>query len=167
MTDRERKLFDLTAEHFRGDAKRIQHFTKVYLYAAYIAEGEKLGSAEREILCAAAIVHDCGIVPAEEKFGRCDGKLQEQEGPAVAEILLRGAGYGEECISRACYLVAHHHTYGDIVGADYQILVEADFLVNFYEDDLPERNIRAAVKGLFRTETGIRLAATMYKAAQA
>ena len=34
------------------------------------------------------------------------------------------------------YLIAHHHTYNNIDGIDYQILVEADFLVNIMEDGL-------------------------------
>ena len=31
---------------------------------------------------------------------------------------------------RVAYLIGHHHTYDKIEGMDYQILVEADFLVN-------------------------------------
>ena len=36
---------------------------------------------------------------------------------------------------RICYLIGHHHTYDKIDGTDYQILVDADFLVNLYEED--------------------------------
>ena len=39
-------------------------------------------------------------------------------------------------IERVKYLIAHHHTYDAIDGIDYQILVEADFLVNILEDGL-------------------------------
>lgn len=31
-----------------------------------------------------AFMHDIGIRPSEQKFGRCDGQLQEQEGMASA-----------------------------------------------------------------------------------
>ena len=37
---------------------------------------------------------------------------------------------------RVAYLIGHHHTYDKIEGMDYQILVEADFLVNINEDGL-------------------------------
>lgn len=40
------------------------------------------------------------------------------------------------------YLVGHHHTYKDIDGLDYQILVEADFLVNYFEDGLDKEHIK-------------------------
>ena len=40
---------------------------------------------------------------------------------------------------RVQYLIGRHHTYNDIDGIDYQILVEADFLVNMYEDSLSKK----------------------------
>mgnify|MGYP000340972515 FL=1 len=36
---------------------------------------------------------------------------------------------------RVAYLIGHHHTYDKIEGMDYQILVEADFLVNILRQD--------------------------------
>ena len=59
--------------------------------------------------------------------------------------------------------MGHHHTYQNITGADYQILVEADFLVNIYEDELPAENIRIIKQCIFRTPTGIRLLEDMYE----
>lgn len=52
------------------------------------------------------------------------------------------------------FLVGHHHTYTNIDGIDYQILVEADFLVNFYEDELRQDSIQTAFDKIFRTESG-------------
>ena len=96
------------------------------------------------------------------KFGRCDGKLQEQEGPAEAEKMLKNLGFDQDVIDRVSYLVGHHHTYTDIDGMDYQILVEADFLVNYFEDHLETESIKKSVKKIFKTETGIRIATEMF-----
>lgn len=52
------------------------------------------------------------------------------------------------------YLVGHHHTYKDIDGLDYQILVEADFLVNYFEDGLDKEHIKKSAEKIFKTETG-------------
>lgn len=41
-----------------------------------------------------------------------------------------------------------------IDGIDYQILVEADFLVNLYEDGLSMQAIEHAYKKIFRTDSG-------------
>ena len=68
------------------------------------------------------------------KYGSAGGKLQEAEGPAIAKGMLERLGFAPAIVERVCYLVGHHHTYTDIDGIDYQILVEADFLVNLYED---------------------------------
>ena len=68
-----------------GDPKRIQHLIKVHSFARLIGLSENLESDTQFILEAAAIVHDIGIKPAEEKYGYCNGKLQEQEGPEPAE----------------------------------------------------------------------------------
>lgn len=52
--------------YYRGDAKRIQHFVKVYQFAKMIGELEQLPEEEQFILETAAIVHDIGIKAAEE-----------------------------------------------------------------------------------------------------
>lgn len=79
-------------------------------------------------------MHDIGIHQAEARYGSSNGKYQEELGPAEARNLLEQLHVAETDIDRVCYLVGHHHTYSHIDGLDYQILVEADFLVNLYED---------------------------------
>ena len=100
------KLFDFD----KGDPKRIQHLMKVHRFAQLIARMEQADAHTRLVVECAALVHDIGIHPAEEKYGRCDGKLQEQEGPAYARPILEEAGLPPEDVDRICYLVRHHHT---------------------------------------------------------
>ena len=147
-------LFMDMIAYYDGDPKRIQHFTKVHSYARLIGIGEELDDASLFILEAAAYTHDIGIRVAEEKYGRCDGKLQEQEGPIIAQKMLSQLGFENYIVERICFLIGHHHTYDNIDGLDYQILVEADFLVNLYEDDAGNRAIDKAYKRIFKTETG-------------
>ena len=52
------------------------------------------------------------------------------------------------------YLIAHHHTYSNIDGIDYQILVEADFLVNMYEDGVSKDAVLKAYNNIFKTKYG-------------
>ena len=141
----------------QGDTKRIQHFVKVYEFARMIGIMENLDEKTQFILESAAIVHDIGIHISEQKYGSSSGKYQEIEGPAEAEKLLAELGYPTDVTERVCYLVGHHHTYHDIDGADYQILVEADFLVNLYEDEISEEGQKAACENIFRTESGKKL----------
>ena len=63
---------------------------------------------------------------------------------------------------RAAYLVGHHHTYTNIDGMDYQILVEADFLVNLYEDSVPKAAAQNALDKIFKTQTGKTICKEMF-----
>ena len=146
-----------------GDPKRIQHFVKVHSFAKLIGELEKLDDHTLYTLEAAAYLHDIGIRIAEEKFGRNDGKLQEQEGPEPAGKLMRECGFEEDVISRVQYLIAHHHTYQGIDGQDYQILVEADFLVNLFEEGASEKAVRTAGEKIFRTAAGTDILKKMFR----
>ena len=71
-------LFLKMISYYGGDPKRIQHFIKVHSFSRIIAVGEQMDESSLFILEAAAYTHDIGIKPAEEKYGQCNGKLQEQ-----------------------------------------------------------------------------------------
>lgn len=149
-------------QYYNADPKRIQHFVKVHSFAKLIAESEQVDQKTMEILEAAAYVHDIGIKAAEQKYGSCSGKLQEQEGPAIAKEMLERLGF-EKCITdRVCYLVGHHHTYTNIDGIDYQILVEADFLVNLYEDNSSKETAASVCEKLFKTRTAKNICRMMF-----
>ena len=156
------KLHLAMIELYSNDAKRIQHFCKVHSYAKLIAETENVDKKCLFIIETAALTHDIGIHVCEEKYGNCNGKLQEKEGPAIAEKLLSDLGFSGEVSERVQYLIAHHHTYNNIDGIDYQILVEADFLVNMCEDELSEEVLQNAYRNIFRTETGKKICREMY-----
>ena len=146
-----------------GDPKRIQHLIKVYEFAHVIGIKEGLDENVLRILDIASILHDIGIRPAEEKYGCCNGKLQEKEGPEYARKMLREfPNITEEEINRVCFLIAHHHTYKDVNGLDYRILLEADFLVNALEDELDKKAIIHFRDTVFKTKTGTYLLNTMF-----
>ena len=146
-----------------GDPKQIQHFIKVYEFAHLIGVKENIDAEALKILDIASIMHDIGIRPSKEKYGRSDGKLQEQEGPGYAKEMLESFSEinGEE-LQRVCFLIAHHHTYTNVDGIDWQILLEADFLVNAYEDNLEPDAIRHFRDNIFKTKTGIGLINLMF-----
>lgn len=147
---------------YSGDPKRIQHFIKVHSFAKTIGLLEKLDKETLYILETAALVHDIGIKACEEKYGDCNGKLQELEGPAEARKLLSELGYAEGVMDRVCFLVAHHHTYDKVDKMDYQILIEADFLVNMFEDKLEKKSIEVAFNRIFKTPSGRFLCKQMF-----
>lgn len=144
------------------DVKRINHFLKVYSFAKMIGEGEHLSQKEQYILEVAAVLHDIGIRESERKYGSCDGKYQEIEGPIIARELLGRLNAEDEVVERVCFLIGHHHTYDQVDGPDYQILIEADFFVNAFEGEMGADAIRNVYGRIFRTETGKALFEKMY-----
>jgi len=156
---------ELTAkmiDFYKGNLDDINHFIKVYAYAKTIGECERLDEPTKSVLEIAAIIHDIACPLCREKYGNTDGKLQEREGPALAKAFLKDAGLTNAQIDRIAYLVGHHHTLLNIDGLDYQILLEADYLVNADENHYPRENILSILKNVFRTETGIHILKSMY-----
>jgi len=150
-------------EFYEGDPKRIQHFLKVYEFAHIIGTMENIDENTLFILDIASVMHDIGIRPAEKKYGSSDGKLQEKEGPPYAkEILARFSQVSSKQIERVCYLIGHHHTYENVDGMDYRILLEADFLVNALEDNISKDGIIHFRDRVFETKTGLYLINTMF-----
>lgn len=150
-------------EYYENDSKRIHHFLSVHAIAKLIAEEEKLDKYTIFIIEAASYVHDIGIKAALAKYNSCSGPYQEIEGEPIAKDLLMSLGFELSDVDRICYLVAHHHQYNNIDGIDYQILVEADFLVNFTEDKMTRDSILNAYDKIFKTGTGQYICEEMYK----
>jgi len=149
-------------DHDRRDPKRIQHFMKVHAFAALIARREELDEHLTFIIEAASYMHDIGIHKAEALYGRCTGALQEELGPGEAEPILRRLGFDVEDIERICYLIGHHHTYTNIQGMDYRILIEADFLVNMYEESYKSNAVQNVYEKIFVTETGRKICRELF-----
>jgi HD superfamily phosphodiesterase len=156
------KLIPAMMEYEKDCPLRVHHFLKVHAFARTIAELEALDAPTRLTLETAAIVHDIGIKPSLKKYNSSNGNYQEIEGPPLAGAMLRTLALEANIIERVCYLVAHHHTYSNIVGLDYQILVEADFLVNILEQAMPSNAVASVYEKIFITAAGRRLCRTLY-----
>jgi len=148
------QIINAMIAYYAGDVRRINHFLKVYGFAKAIGEMEGLDESTQEILEIAALTHDIGIKNSEKKYNSSAGNYQQIEGPPEAKKLLERLGVESGIIDRVCWLIAHHHTYTDIQGIDYQILVEADFLVNFYEDNVSQDSIQSIRDKIFKTLSG-------------
>ena len=149
-------------EYNAADPKRVQHLIKVHSFAELLCELENADVQTRDVVSIAALVHDIGIRNSERKYGSSAGRYQELEGLPEAEALLLRLGYPDSFVERVCWLVGHHHSYGSILELDHQILVETDFLVDAYEDEMDPSAIAMVREKIFRTNGGIRLLDAMY-----
>lgn len=149
-------------EYSQGNLHDISHFLKVYGYAKTIGECEGLDRETRETLEIAALVHDIACPLCRVKYGNTNGRYQEKEGAVLAKQFLADTGISREMTERVSYLVGHHHTLTDIDGMDYQILIEADYLVNAGESGYSRENIQNMRDKVFKTSTGIALLNSVY-----
>jgi len=140
--------------HNRGDQKRVEHSVKVFGYAQLLGRLEGLSTENQFVLELTAVLHDIGIQVAELKFGYCNGQLQELEGPPVAREILEAIGVSAEVVDRVCFIVGKHHTFSAIDGIDFQLLVEADFLVNSVEQGISPEGVSRFVALNFKTDSG-------------
>lgn len=156
------RAMDAMIATFGPDVRRISHALKVHAFAMLIASGEAADNYTREVIGYTALLHDIGIHEAERNYHSTAGKYQQIEGPPIARRILSELGAPAKIIDRVCFITGNHHTYTRIDGIDFQIIVEADFLVNFFEDGMEQEAIGSVLKNVFKTESGKRLARSMF-----
>lgn len=149
-------------DYYSQDPQQVNHFLKVYGFAKTIAEMENVDGNTKEIIEIAALMHDIGIKNSLEKYKSSAGNYQEIEGPPEARKILESMGYRAELIDRVDFLIANHHTYDNIEKIDHQILVEADFLVNVYENDLSKEEKKNIYTNIFKSSAGKKIFKDLY-----
>ena len=158
-------LHELTA-FFAGDKKRINHALKVLHFAEMIMAGEGVNEEMRHVVTIAALLHDVGIKAAEQKYNSSAGHYQEREGPPIAEAIMLRQGEPQTVRARVGYIIGGHHTAARNDGLDFQIIWEADLLVNIAEEGLVQQGAALAeiIEKNFRTATGKAIACKKYLA---
>lgn len=145
-----------------GNIHDIDHLIRVWTYAKTIGELEGLDAQTQFILEVAAITHDIACPLCREKYGNTNGKHQEEEGARMVRDFLAGSGMEPEQIDRVSYLVGHHHTFQDIDGMDYQILVEADYIANACENGYSGENVKSFTRKIMKTDESRKITASIF-----
>lgn len=156
------RILKAMIDYSEGSRHDINHFIKVWTYAKTIGELENLDQHTQDTLEIAAIVHDIACPSLRAEFGHADGKKQEIAGSPLAEEFLAAFNIPEDQLERIKYLVAHHHTLNEIDGLDYQILIEADYLVNADESNYTKDHIQKMYDDVFKTSAGRELLYSIY-----
>jgi DNA-directed RNA polymerase subunit RPC12/RpoP len=145
--------------YFGKDFKRIGHAARVARYAEQIVKEEKGNPAV--VLCA-AYLHDIGIHEAERKYQSTAPGYQRKEGPPIARDILTRLGAKEDLIDEVCDIVGHHHQPGDEESLNFQIIYDADLLVNLEDKQKKKKTekerLATTIETSMFTDTGKRLA---------
>lgn len=156
------QIMERMIAYSRGNIHDIDHLIRVWTYAKTIGEQEHIDKDTQYILEAAAITHDIACPLCREKYGNTNGKRQEAEGVALVKRFLSHTGMTEEQIARVAFLVGHHHTFSDVDGVDYQILLEADYIANATENGYSRQNLENFMQKIMKTESGKRLLRSIF-----
>jgi HD superfamily phosphodiesterase len=146
---------------FADDPKRIDHALSVLEFTKKIM---KIEGGDQEIIVPSAILHDIGIKECERKYHSTMGNLQEKEGPPIAQLILKKIDYPSELIKEILNIIGNHHSPGRVTSLNFQILYEADRLVNL-ADDFEHLDMAKKEKMIirnFKTKTGIKLAKNLF-----
>jgi len=148
-------------KYFGPDMKRVNHALKVAQYAEVIL---KIEGGHPLVVLGAAYLHDIGIHEAQRKYGSTSGHLQEQEGPAIAREILEKLRVERGVVDEICDIVGHHHSPREKETLNFQILYEADWLVNIEEEGISKdrERLENVIKNVFKTVTGKKLAEKLY-----
>lgn len=156
------QIMERMIAYSRGNIHDIDHLIRVWTYAKTIGEQEHIDKDTQYILEAAAITHDIACPLCREKYGNTNGKRQEAEGVALVKGFLSHTGMTEEQIARVAFLVGNHHTFSDVDGVDYQILLEADYIANATENGYSRQNLENFMQKIMKTESGKRLLRSIF-----
>lgn len=141
----------------QGHERRTQHILKVYALAKLLGEAEGLDEEQRQFLQAAAILHDIPIRYCKEHFsGDACQQNQQREAPHLVRSFLHQAGYCSESVAPVLELVLRHHDYTSPRSKLLQLLIEADLIVNCYENR-PDAEQEKMICSLFETACGKQL----------
>ena len=144
-------------KYFGTDFKRVNHALKVAKVAEQIL---KMEGGHPLVVMGAAYLHDIGIREAEKKHGSPSGHYQEMEGSAIAREILERLNVQKELVEEICDIIGHHHHPREEETLNFQILYEADGLVNVEEEGISKdpKRLEALIEKVFRTVTGKQLA---------
>ena len=149
------KLIREMKDVFGEDNNRIEHALAVLNYAERIQAVE---GGNPLIVKAAAILHDIGIREAEQKYGSSQGKYQQIEGPPIARKILQKYNIDTASTEHICEIIAKHHSAKNIDTTEFQIVWDADWLVNIPVDFKDTDNPEQLINKVFKTKEGHRIA---------
>ena len=150
-------------KYFGTDFKRVNHALQVAKYAEQIL---KMEGGNPLVVMGAAYLHDIGIHEAERRHGNPSGHYQEVEGPVVARGILEKLNIQRGIADEICDIIGHHHHPREEETLDFQILYEADWLVNIKEEGISKdrQKTEGLIEKVFKTVTGKQLAEKLYLA---
>jgi HD superfamily phosphodiesterase len=135
------------------DLTQIEHTETVHNFAQLIARLEKLDEHTRCLIEMSALLHDIGCPNAPN---------QEKEGKPLAEQMLSGYPMPEADKALIAEVVGAHHHLNTLKTLGFEILAEADLIVNLLEGYYKKEQAQHLYDHFVTTESGKELYRNMF-----
>ncbi len=155
------KFSQAMKKYFGKDVKRIHHAQKVARFAEEMVKGE---GGNPLVVLGSAYLHEVGIQEAEKKHGSPSGEFHVLEPPPIAKDLLKRLSLRSEVIEEICDIIGHYRNPREEETLNFQILYEADCLVNIEEEGIlkNKEELKELIPKVFKTASGRKLAENLY-----
>lgn len=128
------RLHKEVIEYFAStDLSQIGHTEAVHNFAQLLAKLERYDEHRQALIEMAALLHDIGCPNAKSKYGNTNAPNQEKEGKIVASQLLANYPIPEKDKELLAEVVGLHHHQKKLKEMGFEILAEADLIVNLLE----------------------------------
>lgn len=139
----------------KKDSSQIAHTLCVREYTRLLAEKENYEKRQVYLLEIAALLHDIGCPCSKEKYGNSLPENQEREGAFIAADWLQDelelSDFEKEWIIQ---VVGSHHQFRKAQELGFQILFEADMIVNIFEGYYDKSKVQLYYDKMITTWSG-------------
>lgn len=157
------KLHKEVIEYFAStDLTQIGHTEAVHNFAQLLAKLEKYDEKRQAMIEMSALLHDIGCPNAKVKYGNTNAPNQEKEGKPKAAEMLANYPMPKEDKELLAEVVGLHHHHNKLKEMGFEILAEADLIVNLLEGYYKPEQAQYLFEHLVTTKSGRDLYRNMF-----
>ncbi len=149
------KLHKEVIEYFAlTDLSQITHTESVHNFTRLLACLEGYDEHRQLLLEMAALLHDIGCPNAKSNYGNTHASNQEKEGALLAKQLLQSYLIDEDDKQNIVKAVGLHHHYKELKQMGFELLAEADLIVNLLEGYYPMQQAETLFTTMVSSKSG-------------
>ena len=128
------KVFEPAKPYLKRNDFGVPHTRRVFVIAK---KNFDIPQNLEELVFYSIIMHD---------IGGSTIKKQYEDGPKIAELVLRNLGYDEGFVQTVCEIVRTHHDHPEQPSQAFRILYDSDMLVMFSPEEFTHYNSKQNFK---------------------
>jgi len=150
-------------EYFAStDPSQISHTEAVHNFSQLLSQLENYDEHRLCLVEMSALLHDIGCPNAQLKYGNTKAPNQEKEGELLASEMLTEYPMEDKDKQLISEVVGLHHHHKSLQEMGFDVLVEADLIVNMLEGYYKPEQAKTLFENMVTTESGKSLYRNMF-----